>query len=160
MSVSELPYSVSDHPLDFLRKTTKSIDELRSDLNKLHEKDQYMYNYMVKQLIALQLQIHPYKFLIDSQGPLSYPFTYGLDIFQGITLVFRETIYERNQTKYNDIVAKLQDVKLHIQTIFSKTSEFLTPLQCLCDMNPDLDPIQAIAPVFSKTSKYLTPLQC
>ena len=38
MSVPELPYSVSDHPLDCLRKTTKSIDELCSDLNKLHER--------------------------------------------------------------------------------------------------------------------------
>ena len=71
-----------------------------------------MYNYMVRQLITLQLQIHPYKFQIVSQVPLSDPITYGLDIFQGITLVFRETIYERNQTKYNDIVAKLQYVKL------------------------------------------------
>ena len=156
MSVPELPYSVSDHPLDCLRKTTKSIDDLQSDLNKLHEKDQYMYNYMVIQLITLQLQIHPYKFQIDRQGPLSDPFTPRIDIFQGITLVFSEAIYERNQTKYNDLVCKLQDVKLQIQTIFSENSEFLTPLQCLCDMNPDLDPIQAIDPVFSKTSKYLT----
>ena len=38
MSVPELPYSVSDHPLDWHRKTTKSIDELCSDLNKLHER--------------------------------------------------------------------------------------------------------------------------
>ena len=113
---------------------------------------------MVRQLITLQLQIHPYKFQIGRQGPLSDPFTPRIDIFQGITLVFRETIYERNQTKYNDIVAKLQDVKLQIQTIFSKTSKYRTPLQCLCDMNPDLDPIQAIAPVFSKTSKFFTPL--
>ena len=60
MSVPELPYSVSDHPLDYLRKTTKSIDKLRSYLNKLHEKDQYMYNYMVRQLITLLLQVHPY----------------------------------------------------------------------------------------------------
>ena len=28
------------------------------------------------------------------------------------------------------------------------------------DLAPDLDPVQAIAPVFSKTSKFLTPLQC
>ena len=94
-----------------------------------------MYNYMVRQLITLQLQIHPYKFQIDCQGPLSDPFTYGLDIFQGITLVFRETICERNQTKYNDIVAKLQYVKLQIQTIFSETSEFFTPIDYLCVTN-------------------------
>ena len=110
MSVPELPYSVSDHPLDCLRKTTKSIDELFSDLNKIHEKDQYMYNYMARQLITFLLQVHP------------DPYTYGHDIFQGITLVFRETIYERNQTKYNDIVRNLQDFKLQIQTVFSKTS--------------------------------------
>ena len=40
MSVPELPYSLSDHPLYYLRKTTKSIDELCSDINKLHQRDQ------------------------------------------------------------------------------------------------------------------------
>ena len=147
-----------------------------------------MYNYMVKQLQNLQLQIHPYKFQIQPQGPLSDPFTPRIDIFQGITLVFRETIYERNQTKYNDIVAKIQDVKLQNQTLFSETSQFFTPIQCLCDLypmfvsynlppdpsanlasreivvssnlDPDLDPVQKIAPVFSETSKLFTPLQC
>ena len=38
MSVPELPYSVSEHPLDCYRNTTKSIDELCLDLNKLHER--------------------------------------------------------------------------------------------------------------------------
>ena len=28
------------------------------------------------------------------------------------------------------------------------------------DLNPDIDPVQAIARVFSKTSKFFTPLQC
>ena len=28
------------------------------------------------------------------------------------------------------------------------------------DLNPDLDPVQAIAPVFSETSRFFTPLQC
>ena len=55
-----------------------------------------MYNYMVK-----QLQIQPL-------GPLSDLFNPDLDIFQGITLVFRETVYERDQTMYNYIVAKIQ----------------------------------------------------
>ena len=73
-----------------------------------------MYNYMVRQLITLQLQIHPYKFQIQPQGPFSDPFTPDLDIFKRITLVFRETIYDRNQTKDNDIATKLQDVKLQI----------------------------------------------
>ena len=91
---------------------------------------------MVRQLITLQLQIHSYKFQIDRQGPFSDPFTPKIDIFQVITLVFRETIYERNQTKYNDIVRKLQDVKLQIKNFFSETSEFFTPIQCLCDLDP------------------------
>ena len=28
------------------------------------------------------------------------------------------------------------------------------------DLDPDLDPVQAIAPVFSETSKFFTPIQC
>ena len=91
MSVPELPYSVSDHPLDFLRDTTKSIDELCSYLNKLHERNKFMYNYMVKQLHNLKLQIQPL-------GPLYDFFNPDLDSFQGIAIVFRETIYERDQT--------------------------------------------------------------
>ena len=67
MSVPVLPYSVSDHPLDCLRKITKSIDKLCSDLNKLHEKDLNLYNYMVRQLITLQIRVHPYKWSITSQ---------------------------------------------------------------------------------------------
>ena len=108
MSVPELPYSVSDHPLDCLRKTTKSIDELCSDINTLHDRDQLMYNYMVKQLQNLQLQIQPFKLQIQPRGPLSDPFNPDIYIFQGITLVFRKTIYEQYQTMYNYIFAKLQ----------------------------------------------------
>ena len=37
--------------------------------------------------------------------------------------------------KYNDIVTKLQDVKLQNQNFFSETSEFFTPIQCLCDID-------------------------
>ena len=88
MSVPELPYSISDHPLDCLRKTTKSIVELCSNLNKLHERNQFMYNYMVKQLQILKLQIQP-------MGRLSGIFqgtTLVLYLFQLITLVFREMI--------------------------------------------------------------------
>ena len=87
MSVPELPYSVSDQPLDCYRKKTKSIDELFSDLNKLHGRSQSMYNYMVKQLQNCRLQIQPL-------GPLSGLFNPDLDLSQGITLVFRETICE------------------------------------------------------------------
>ena len=79
MSVPELPYRVSDRPLDFLRKTTKLIDKLRSDLNKLHEQNKFVFNYMVKQLQNLNLHIQPQ----------AVP-----DIFQGITLFFIKTIYE------------------------------------------------------------------
>ena len=88
MSVPELPYSVSDHPLDCLRKTTKSIDELCSDHNKLHERNKLMYNYMVKQLQILKLQIKPPRRLSGIfQGT-----TLVMYLFQVITLVFRETI--------------------------------------------------------------------
>ena len=73
MSGPELPYILSDNPLDCLRKTTNSIDELCSDINKLHERNQFMYNYMVKQLKNFNPQIQPL-------GRLS-------DLFQGTTLV-------------------------------------------------------------------------
>ena len=79
MSVPELPYIISGHPLDCLSNTTKSIDELCSDLNKLHESNQFMYNIMVKQLQNFKLQIKPL-------GILS-------GIFQEIILVFKETMY-------------------------------------------------------------------
>ena len=121
MSVPELPYSVSDHPLDCLRKTTNSIDELCSDLNKLHESNQFMYNIMVKQLQNCKLQIQPLGTLSDGlQGTALVSY-----YFETITLVFRETIYYQDQTKYNDIVRKLQYVKLQIQTVFSKNFRVL-----------------------------------
>ena len=83
MLVPELPYSVSYCPLDCLRKTTKLIDELRSDLKKLHERNQFMYNYMVYQI---------QNFKHHSQ-PQTVP-----DPFQGITIIFRKTIYDQDQT--------------------------------------------------------------
>ena len=67
-----------------------------------------MYNYMVKQLQIFNLQIQPL-------GRLSYHFqgtTLVSYLFQVITLVFREMIYEQDQTMYNYIVTKLQNVKL------------------------------------------------
>ena len=75
ISVRELPYSVSDRPLDCLRKTTKLIDKLRSDLNKLHDKNQLLYKYMVEQLKNFK--------------HLSQPQTVP-DPFQGITLISRQ----------------------------------------------------------------------
>ena len=88
MSVPELPYSVYDHPLYCLRKATMSIDELCSDLNKLHERNQFMYNYMVKKLQNFKLQIKPLGRLSDQfQGT-----NLVLYLIQLITLVFREII--------------------------------------------------------------------
>ena len=85
-----------------------------------------------------------------------------LIFFQGTTLVFRETIYEQNQTMYNDIVAKLQDVKLQMPSIVNlldlnkvTSHNIFVP----DDLNPDLDHVQAIAPVFSETSEFFTPFQ-
>ena len=150
MSVPE-----SDHPIDCLMKTTKSIGELCSDLNKLHERNQFMYNYMVKQIQNLKLQIKPL-------GPLSDIFNTDLDLFQGITIVFRETIYERDQMIYNYIVAKPQNVKLQMQpmvNILDLNKVTSHNIFVSDDLNPDLDPVQAIAPVFSKTSKFFTLLQ-
>ena len=63
---------------------------------------------MVKQIQNFKLQIQPL-------GRLSDHFNPDLDLFQGINLVFRETIYERDQTMYNYIVSKLQNVKLRMQ---------------------------------------------
>ena len=108
-----------------------------------------MYNYMVKQLQNFNLQIQPL-------GRLS-------NLFQGITLVFRETIYERYQTMYNYIVAKLQNVKLQMQSMVNILDLNKVTSQNIFasdDLNPDLDPVQAIARVFSKTSKFFTHPQC
>ena len=100
MSGPELPYSVSDRPLDCIRKITNLIDQLRSDLNKIHEKNQLMHNYMVDQLQG-------YK---HRSQPLTVP-----DPFRGITLIFRQTIYEQDQTMYNYMVNQLQNFKLQMQ---------------------------------------------
>ena len=65
---------------------------------------------MVKQLQIFKLQIQPL-------GTLSDLFNPDIEIFQAITLVFREKIYERYQTMYNYIVAKLQNDKLQMQSM-------------------------------------------
>ena len=115
-----------------------------------------MCNYMVKQLQNLKLQIQPL-------GPLSDIFNPEIDIFQGITLVFRETIYEMDQTMYNYIVARLQNVKLQMQSMVNLLDLNKVTSQNIFvsdDLNPDLDPVQAIAPVFRETSKFFKPSQC
>ena len=108
MSAPEIPYSVSDRLLDCLIETTKLIDELRLDLNKLHEKNKFVYNYMVNQLQNFKHHIQP--------QAVPYP-------FQGITPVFRKTIYEQDQTMYNYIVAKLQNFKLPMQYMVNMLHE-------------------------------------
>ena len=72
-----------------------------------------MYNYMVKQLQNFKLQIEPLGRLSD----IFHGTTLVLYIFQVITIVFIETIYERDQTMYNYIVAKLQNSKLEMQSM-------------------------------------------
>ena len=104
-----------------------------------------MYNYMVKQLQNLQLQIQPFKLQIQPLGPLSDLFNPDLDIFQGITLVFRETLYDWDQTMENYIVAKLQNVKLQMQSMFNLLDLNKVTSQKMFvsdDLNPDLDRVQ------------------
>ena len=115
-----------------------------------------MYNYMVKQLQNFRLQI-------QLLGPFSVLFNPDHDLFQGITLVFIEKICEQDQTMYNYIVAKLQNVKLQMKSMVNILDLHKVTSQNMFvsdDLNPDLDPVQAIAPVFSKTSKFFTPLRC
>ena len=98
-------------------------------------------------------------FLSSNLDPDIYP-------FQGITRVFSKTIYERNQTMYNYMVAQIQNFRLQMQpqavpvsdlSISKVTSQ---KIFVSADMDPDLDPVQAIARVFSKTFKFFTPLCC
>ena len=66
---------------------------------------------MVKQLQNFNLQIQPIVRLSDIfQG-----ITLVSYLFQEINLVFRKTIYERDQKMYNYIVSKLQNVKLQMK---------------------------------------------
>ena len=178
MSVPELPYSLSDRLLYCIRNTTKLIDKLRSYLNKLHERNQVMYNYMVKQLQNFKLHFQP------QAAP---------DLFQGITLVFRKTIYDQDQTTNNYIFAKLQNFKLQMQYMintlhernilhlnkvhernqmtlqnfklqmkpqavpvsdFSLSKVTYQNILVSSDLDFDLDPVQAIAWVFSEPSNH------
>ena len=69
---------------------------------------------------------------------------------------------------YNYIVPKLQNLKLQMQsmvnllTVSDLSISKVTSQKIFVsdDLNPDLDPVQEIAPVFSETSKFFTPLQC
>ena len=64
---------------------------------------------------------------------------------------------------YNYIVAKIQNVKLEIQSMvnFLYLNKVTSQKIVVSDyLNPDLDPVQAIARVFNETSNFFTPLQC
>ena len=128
-----------------------------------------MYNYIVPKLQSNKLQMQ-YMVNLLTVSDLS------------ISKVTSQKIFVSD-----DLNPDLDPVQ-EIARVSSKTSEFLTPLQCLCDLDPmfvssnlppdpsadlasreifvlsdlapDLDPVQAIAPVFSETSKFFTPLQC
>ena len=59
MSVPELPYNIPspEEALYSLSNITKLIDELRLHLNKLHERNKTMYNYMVAKIQNIKLQM-------------------------------------------------------------------------------------------------------
>ena len=58
------------------------------------------------------------------------------DIFQGISLVFRKLIYERNQTMQIYIFAKLQNFKLKMQYLVNTLHERnILHLNKVCDRN-------------------------
>ena len=59
MSVPELPYNIPspEEALYSLSNITKLIDELRLHLNKSHERNQTMYNFMVAKIKNINLQM-------------------------------------------------------------------------------------------------------
>ena len=69
---------------------------------------------------------------------------------------------------YNFIFAKLQNFNPRMQYMVSLLTVSELSLSkgtsqkvfVSDDMNPDLDPVQAIARVFSENFKFFTPLQC
>ena len=64
---------------------------------------------------------------------------------------------------YNYIFAKLQNVKLEMQSMVNLFYLNKVPSQknvFTDDLNPDFDPVETIARVFSETSKFFTTPQC
>ena len=61
MSGPELPCKIysSEEILACLRKTTKRVDVLRLHINKVHNQNQTMYNYMVTQFQNIKHQMQP-----------------------------------------------------------------------------------------------------
>ena len=103
-----------------------------------------------------------YKYMVDqlqNSKHYSQPQTVP-NPFQGITLIFRQTIYDQDQTMYNYLVAKLQNFKLQMQPQAVPVSDIslvkVTSQKIFvsADMDPDLYPVQAITGVFSETSNH------
>ena len=95
MSAPELPYNTPsiEEALYSLRNITELIDELRLHLNKLHERNQTMYNYMVAKIqninLQMKLQVVTVSDLSLSKVTyqnifVSYDLAPDLDPFQGI----------------------------------------------------------------------------
>ena len=126
MSVQEPPYKISspEEALASLRNITKLIDKLRLHLNKLHERNQTMCNYMVAQLQNFKLQMQPQEvpvsylslFKVTSQNIfVSSDLAPDIDPFQGITRVFSKMLHEMNKTMYNYMATQLQNFKLQMK---------------------------------------------
>ena len=101
MSVPELCYKISspEEALASLRMITKLINKLLLHLNKAHERNQNMYNYMVAQLQIFNIQIKPQAVPVSDLS-LSKVASYNIfvsadldtdrDPFQGTTRFFRK----------------------------------------------------------------------
>ena len=102
-----------------------------------------------------------------------------LDPFQEITRVFSKTIYKRNKMVYNYMIAQIQNFNLQMQLQAVPVSNLslskVTPQNIFVssDVDPDLDPVQAITWIFNYSpnldphtsrlqtqSKFITPLSC
>ena len=128
MWVPELPYRISspEEALAFL--ITKLLDELRSDLNQLHKRNETMLNSIVAQLqnfkLQIQLQVVPLSDLyfpkVTSQNIfVSSDISPHLDTVQGIARVFSKT----------------SNLDPHTSRLWYQT-QFVTPLSC--DIEPDI----------------------
>ena len=82
------------------------------------------------------------------------------DLFQGITVKFRQTIYDQDQTMYNYMVDQLQNFKLQMQPQAVHVSDLSISKVTYqniffpSDMDIVIDPVQAIARVLIKTYNH------
>ena len=179
MSVPELPYiiSTSEEALALLRKITKRVDDLckRFDnlcenlclhLDKVHQQNQTMLQNFRLQMQPQAVPVSDFSILIKptsrkifASSDLATDLSSGLDYGVAIAPGFR------GPSNHDPHISRLRT-----------QTWFFTPLSCdlepditkptprkifaSSDLNPDLDPVQAIAPVFSETSKFFKPLQC